>query len=400
MDAGTQYITLNFTIDGDGIVEAKYPTLTFPTNISIATVKENIRKQFNISAESEIKCVGNNQELNDLLILENTGLVSNDIVKVIIIDPSQRAGPSEIPANVKRLLSMSPDAFVAQIIADPQSIETLLRQNPTLAQAVLNNDVMTVAAYQQQLRVEWGQKIAQEQQRIARLEADPFNTNNQARIMEEIRLKQVQENYQQAIEHMPESFARVVMLYIPMKVEGTPVIAFVDSGAQSTIISRSLAEKTGIFRLLDRRYAGVAQGVGQARILGRIHMANIQFGNLHISCSFQVMDDRMEFLFGLDMLRRYQACIDLQKNCLRIGTEEVSFLSENEIPKIRAQNRIDAGLNPESPRSPVQKEFPDEDIKNLVSLGFTEEQVLTALRGCEGNVDYAASFLYQKAWNA
>ena len=99
------------------------------------------------------------------------------------------------------------------------------------------------------------------------------------------------------------------MLYVPMKIEGHPVVAFVDSGAQSTIISKTLAEKTGILRLLDRRYAGVAQGVGQARIFGKIHMVTIQFGNLHIPCSFTVMDDRMELLFGLDMLKRYRVII-------------------------------------------------------------------------------------------
>lgn len=35
-----------------------------------------------------------------------------------------------------------------------------------------------------------------------------------------------------------------------------------DSGAESTIISASLAEKCGLMRLLDTRFAGVAIGVG------------------------------------------------------------------------------------------------------------------------------------------
>lgn len=42
----------------------------------------------------------------------------------------------------------------------------------------------------------------------------------------------------------------------------------------------------------------------------------------------------MDMLLGLDMLKRHQCTIDLQKNVLRIGTTgtETSFLPENELP--------------------------------------------------------------------
>lgn len=50
------------------------------------------------------------------------------------------------------------------------------------------------------------------------LSADPFDPEVQARIAERIRQAQVEENYQNAYEYMPESFSQVTMLYVDMEV--------------------------------------------------------------------------------------------------------------------------------------------------------------------------------------
>jgi len=138
------------------------------------------------------------------------------------------------------------------------------------------------------------------------------------------------------MEHTPEVFASVHMLYINAKANGTPVRAFVDSGAQMTIMSSAFAKRCGIFRLLDTRYAGMARGVGTQTILGRVHSSPIEVGGRFFDCSFSVLEkaDDPELIFGLDMLKRHQCCIDLKEGCLVFGTgERELFLSEAEIPK-------------------------------------------------------------------
>ena len=176
-----------------------------------------------------------------------------------------------------------------------------------------------------------------------RLHANPMDEEANKYFGEKIKRENVQRQYEQMMEEYPESLGRVLMLYVDCLVNKKPLQMFVDSGAQNTIMSSACADRLGILHLVDERFAGVAVGVGTGKILGKIHMVELEIGAYVFPCSITVMDSKeglgdknMDCLFGLDMLKRHRCCIDLGKNVLRfaVGSEtmEAEFLHEKDLP--------------------------------------------------------------------
>ncbi|XP_032023150.1 protein DDI1 homolog 1 [Hylobates moloch] len=226
----------------------------------------------------------------------------------------------------------SPALIRSMLLSNPHDLSLLKERNPPLAEALLSGSLET---FSQVLMEQQREKALREQERLRLYAADPLDREAQAKIEEEIRQQNIEENMNIAIEEAPESFGQVTMLYINCKVNGYPLKAFVDSGAQMTIMSQACAERCNIMRLVDRRWAGVAKGVGTQRIIGRVHLAQIQIEGDFLQCSFSILEDQpMDMLLGLDMLRRHQCSIDLKKNVLVIGTTgtQTYFLPEGELP--------------------------------------------------------------------
>ncbi|OQS05776.1 DNA damage-inducible protein 1 [Thraustotheca clavata] len=320
-----------------------------------------------------------------------------------------RAGMSlqDIPANC------SAELLIEIMRLNPQLLRQIESGNPSMAAAIKANNVAEVRMLLMKQAMEVASRQYQQQQELKEIEANPFSEAAQAKIEEAIRLGNVQQNMEIAMEEMPEAFGRVSMLYIPTIVNGTPVKAFVDSGAQSTIMSSSCAERCGIMRLVDRRYAGQAVGVGTAKILGRVHMAELKIGNTFYTCSFSILDQQgVDLLFGLDMLKRFQCCIDLHRNLLVLrngtATQEVPFLPEHEIPGNSAE-AVPKAAPVSAPSTPAPAPAPvaapptttgfsaeqTSKIEQLSALGFPQEMVIQALQSCNWNVDIAAGLLFE-----
>lgn len=134
-------------------------------------------------------------------------------------------------------------------------------------------------------------------------------------------------NCKDAQEQIPESFFSVTMLYFFCWINGREIKAFVDTGAQHSIMSRKCAEECGIDHLIDTRYKGVANGVGQQNISGRIWLCDIDFGDHVLPCSFIILDTLdIKVIFGLNMLISHGCIIDCKNKNMKVGDLVIPFI--------------------------------------------------------------------------
>ncbi|KAL4423497.1 hypothetical protein ABPG77_003630 [Micractinium sp. CCAP 211/92] len=407
---------LTVTTDQDQIV-----TVDLDANDPVETLKAVLEAETGYPAAQQ-RLIHNGKELPASgQTLGGLGLQANDLL-VLLRRPAAGAAPAAASAAQQQRQQQQGEPFNPDGSAkDPEALMQMLAGSPAqlaslpagLQEAVRARDV---GRFQSELRgmAEERRRAEEEQARFRRLaEEDPFNPEVQRRLMESIEQANVFENFDMALEHNPEAFSSVCMLYVKMEVNGFPLKAFVDSGAQMTIMSRLCAERCNLLRLMDRRWQGTAVGVGSAKILGRIHMAQLKCGDHFFPCSITVLDqDGMEFLFGLENLKRHQCCIDLKDNVLRFGSTGAAlpFLPEHEIPQKERPQAME-GDQPSSaaapaPAAPQPTAAPpsgsggglpagwEDKVQRLQELGFSREMCVQALRSTGGREEEAAALLF------
>ena len=347
--------------------------------------------------------------------LPGTGLKLPDFSKIRMPGASAQAGPSTSKKE-------DDPAWISQMIkSNPNQLAMLKQNNPRLAEALENNP----EEFAKMLKEQQKAKLERENVRLRLQTADPMDMEAQKLIAEEIAQKNVEQNMEMAMEYSPETFGSVVMLYINCVVNGHPIKAFVDSGAQITIMSQAAAERCNIMRLVDKRWAGTAVGVGTQKIIGRVHMAQIQIQDDFLTSSFSILEAQpMDMLLGLDMLKRHQCCIDLARNVLVIGStsNETPFLAESDLPECarlsgqsgdgenaseledqqiaeamgRSQSEMKNEEHQNKDTLPEDK-FSDVDVQNLMVYGFPRDKCIEELRASNGDATKATAALFAKS---
>jgi Aspartyl protease len=99
----------------------------------------------------------------------------------------------------------------------------------------------------------------------------------------------------------------------------TALATFIDTGAQVSVISAAAASRAGILHMIDRRYAGRAQGIGQCRVLGRFPAGSLVlhlYGGVSMDApAVTVLEhthNGVDLLLGVDFLRERGAILNLR----------------------------------------------------------------------------------------
>ena len=257
----------------------------FPLQLSpetdVGTLKMVLEADAGIpSAQMRILFNGNDIQNNNAATLGSLGVNAGALLYVTRIQqqprqPQQQQLRQQPTATTTRSgTPLSPENYIGLTFEDvPENCDPLvLREiirvnppmmtqlehgNPDLAKAAANDNpqaFVEVLTNQNRARQ---QRHHQQQAELAalhrRVEENPYDIEAQKRVEEIIRARNVESNHKLAREHLPEAFTRVCMLYINAEVNGVPLKAFVDSGAQNTIMTQACAERAGIMRLIDTR---------------------------------------------------------------------------------------------------------------------------------------------------
>jgi hypothetical protein len=118
--------------------------------------------------------------------------------------------------------------------------------------------------------------------------------------------------------------------YLPLEVlcevNGFIIPAMIDTGAQISIMSEACAQRCMLSNQIDACYGGRAVGVGVSEIIGRINNLPLRIGPVSFHNKISILkNSRVDFIIGLDFLRKHKCELSIMDNSLRIHVQNRNF---------------------------------------------------------------------------
>ena len=136
----------------------------------------------------------------------------------------------------------------------------------------------------------------------------------------------INKNYMKAMEIMPELYTKSPSIHIQGSINGNSIKFLVDTGAEISIMNKSIAIACGLEKYIDERYNGKLQGVGSDKILGKVHYTEITFNWGVLPCGFTICSNNDIIpIIGIDIMNSHGIIINCKTKTLQIGKNIIKW---------------------------------------------------------------------------
>lgn len=158
-----------------------------------------------------------------------------------------------------------------------------------------------------------------------------FANNNQ--IKQEPEQDLVSENLEKAYNEIPHTFIRTEAIFLKGHINGQEIDFLLDTGAEMSVIPVNIIQACGLEKILDKHFSGVLKGVGEAKMLGRIHYVEIVLECGIYPCSFTVCSNNdLPAILGIDMMYNLGISLDFKKKKINFDNGcSVDFISRSHL---------------------------------------------------------------------